>query len=78
MASLIYMTLHQGFTYIHQAARLGQSNMFRVIFESEEAKNPKTSFNMTPFQYACQNCHLKVVEYIIKVGYLSFNRRMAT
>ena len=40
-------------TYLHVAAKTGQIGMFKMILESEEVKNPKSDFNVTPFHVAC-------------------------
>ena len=41
--------LEDGDTYMHLAAQCGQTDMFEIILEEEENKNPKNEADETPF-----------------------------
>ena len=44
--------VQNGETYLHHAAKTGQSEMFVKILEGETVKNPKNNSDQTPFHYA--------------------------
>ena len=45
--------LQNGDTYMHLAAQWGQTDMFEIILDEEEKKNPKNCKGETPFLVAC-------------------------
>merc|ERR1712008_361963 len=49
-----------GNTYMHLAAQCGQTDMFEVILDVEENKNPKNDGGETPFLVACRKGHLNI------------------
>ena len=46
--------LHYRNTYMHLAAQCSQTDMFEIILEEEENKNPKNDAGETPFLVACR------------------------
>ena len=52
-------------TYMHIAARYGQSKIFNEIFKSLEFKNPKNSYGQTPVHFICIYGHVKILKQSI-------------
>ena len=57
--------LKHGNTYLHVAARTGQSAVFEIILDSEEIKNPRNKEHETPFHIASKYGHWRIVELLI-------------
>ena len=53
-------------TYLHVAARHGQTDMFKTILEKEGDKNPKNIDNITPLHRACFKGNLNIVKILVK------------
>ena len=53
-------------TYLHLAAKKGQTVTFKMILESEEDKNPETGWGETPFHLVCQCGHFKIAEMLLE------------
>ena len=49
-------------TCLHVVAKTGQSEIFEMLLEHEEVKNPKNFLDQTPFHFACQNGHFKIAD----------------
>ena len=58
--------LQNGNTYLHISASTGQLKMFEIFLKDEEIKDPKNSYQETPFLLACLNGHLNVAEIIMQ------------
>ena len=58
--------LEHGNTYLHLAAKYGQTEMFGKIFNEEIKKIPRNEDQETPFHVACKEGHLKIAEFIMK------------
>ena len=62
--------LEDGNTYLHLAAKYGQSEMFEKIFNEVTEKNPGNENNKmcekTPFHVACEKRHVRIAEFILK------------
>ena len=56
-------------TYLHVAAKTGQTEMFEMILENEEKKNPRNRFGVTPFHQICRNGFLQLAEMIVQESY---------
>ena len=48
------------------AAQCGQTNMFEIILDIEENKNPKNGAGETPFLVACRKGRMNIVSLILK------------
>ena len=59
-------TLKSRNTYLHVAAKYGQTEMFSFIFDNAEEKNPKNQTGKSPFHLACQYGRVNVAELIIE------------
>ena len=57
--------LQGGYTYMHRAAQYGQTDMFEIILNQEDNKNPKYWFE-TPFLIACRKGHMNIALMILK------------
>ena len=57
-----------GDTPLHMAAYEGYLDIFKYIVEHVTDKNPSNDYGETPFQYALENDHYNVVDYIFKHG----------
>ena len=53
-------------TYMHLAVQYGQTNMFEIILDKEENKNPKNRHGETPFLVACREGHLNIALLLLK------------
>ena len=52
---------------LYIAAEIGQTKIFKMIFENEEDKNLRHDNNgMTPFQLACANGHFLIAKFFIE------------
>ena len=58
--------LQNGKTYMHLAAQRGQMDMFQIILDEAENKNPKNNVGETPFFVACCNGHLNIASMLLK------------
>ena len=58
--------LEDGNTYLHLAAKYGQTEMFEKIFHKEIEKNPENKDEKTPFHVACEKGHFRIAEFIMK------------
>ena len=56
--------LKDGNTYLHIAAKNGQSKMFEFIIQGSQLKNPTKQHYITPLHLGCENGHFKIVEMI--------------
>ena len=52
-------------TYLHIAAKHGQTKMFERLFEAEDIKNPKDRDGKTPFHLVCEYQYFQLVEMIL-------------
>ena len=52
-------------TPLHLAARNGDFNLFKLIFNNVDEKNPRDTFRNTPFHLAAENGHLSICQLII-------------
>ena len=69
-------TLQNGDTYLHVAAKHGKYEIFEMILDSEEVKNPKNDVvelnlhnkigGTTPFHLVCQYGHLRIVKMLLQ------------
>ena len=59
-------TLKCNNSYLHLAAKTGQSKIFQEILEKEVVKNPINKFGITPFHNACRYGHPKVAWILMK------------
>ena len=69
-------TLQNGDTYLHVAAKHGKYEIFEMILDSEEVKNPKNEVvelnlhskigGTTPFHLVCQYGHLRIVKMLLQ------------
>ena len=57
--------LQNGETYLHHAAKTGQSEVFVKILEGETVKNPKNNSDTTPFHHVCFHGHLKIAKMLV-------------
>ena len=57
--------VENGETYLHHAAKTGQSEMFVKILEGETVKNPKNNSKATPFHHVCFHGHLKIAKMLV-------------
>ena len=57
--------LNSGNRYLHLTAKIGQIELFNNILESEEIKDPKNTYGVTPFHIVSSYGHLKLVEILI-------------
>ena len=55
-----------GDTYLHVAAKYGQTEMFEILLENEEVKNPENDKHETPLHLACRNKHSKIAELLLQ------------
>ena len=53
-------------TYMHLAAQCGQTDMFEIILDKEENKNPKNYYGQTPFIVACLRGRMNIVLILLK------------
>ena len=53
-------------TYLHIAARAGQTNMFKSLIDFEEDKNPVDNIGITPLRLAVKNGHYEIAKFIIQ------------
>ena len=58
--------LQDGDTYMHLAAHCGQKDMFEIIFQEEDNKNPKNNMGETPFLVACSKGHMNIALILLK------------
>ena len=56
-------------TYLHVAAKTGQTEIFEMILEEEESKNPRNRYGVTPFHQICRNGSLQLAELIVQESY---------
>ena len=55
-----------GNTYLHKAARTGQTKMFEIIMEEYELKNPQNLRDVTLFHLACEFGHYKIADMLVQ------------
>ena len=58
--------LRNGDTYLHLATKIGQKDLFELILEIEEVKNPKNNIGQTPFHISCQYGHSYILEIFLE------------
>ena len=59
--------LQDGYTYMHLAAQYGQTDMFEIILNQEDNKNPKSKYGFeTPFLIACRKGHMNIALIILE------------
>ena len=59
-------TLSEGNTYLHLAAKHGQTVMFETILEEENGKNPKNNDDDSPLHLACQKGNLNIIKIFVE------------
>ena len=59
-------TLKYNDSYLHLAARKGQTLMFENIFNNEEIKDQKNYVGETPFHIICEHKHFILAEMIVQ------------
>ena len=66
-------------TYLHLAAKTGQSEMFEIISAQETVKNPRGNEGKTPFHLACQFGHFKIAKIVMQKFdvKIEFQRKLA-
>ena len=58
--------LIDGNTYLHLAAKTGQTEMFESILNTESDKNPRNDYCTTPFHLICSNGNIKFAELLLR------------
>ena len=68
--------LQNGDTYLHVAAKYGKPEMFEMILETEEVKNPKNDLvekqwhlpigGITPFHLVCKYGHFRIAKMLLQ------------
>ena len=58
--------LQNGDSYLHLAAKTGQTEMFEMISAQETVKNPRGNEGKTPFHLACQFGHFKIAKIVMQ------------
>ena len=55
-----------GGTYLHLAAKTGQTKMFEMTLQNEQDTNPINKNGKTPFHLVCQHGHFDVAKMLIQ------------
>jgi len=64
--------LKNGNSYLHVAAKSGQTQMFEIIANERANKNPKNHWRITPLHLICEFGHLKLAKLLVE-NYVSWN-----
>ena len=71
-----------GGTLLHNAAWNGNLDIFKLIFENVDDKNPKSDYGVTPLHYAAERGNLEVFKLIFssegsKIAVAAFHKWFA-
>ena len=58
--------LNRGNTYLHLAAKTGQTEAYKEALVKDEDKNVRNEFDETSFHLACKNGRINIVHLLLK------------